>query len=84
MAENDGTQDIEFIGKWQRTVGGLRLVIGGIGFQGGGNEVYAYAAGLSERDIDKERCGYGATEKEAVVDFFRHLRPATGQLFPGF
>ena len=77
MAENDGTQDIEFIGKWQRTVGGLRLVIGG-------NEVYAYAAGLSERDIDKVRCGYGATEKEAVVDFFRHLRPATGQLFPGF
>jgi hypothetical protein len=78
MAEYSGTQDIVFTKEWQVTVGGLRLVVGSIGTQY--SEAYLYAAAFTQRDLQKDRCGYGTTEKEAIADFFRYLRPGETRL----
>jgi hypothetical protein len=80
MAENH-TQDIEFVRVYQVTVGGLHIILGQI--PGDSMIPPLFAAGFTHRDLTKERCGYGTTEAEAIVDFFRHIRPDAGDPLSG-
>lgn len=68
----DFMDPIEFDDMWNRTVGGLPLVVGKV--KQGGNDLVVYGAAPTEHDLRRERCGYGTTEAEAVADLFKMMR----------
>ncbi len=64
---------IEFDRVYGYTVGSIPVVFGRVSQQETSGPVI-FAAALSERDLRRESCGYGATEAEAVADLFRLMR----------
>lgn len=76
---------IEFWQTYHIQVGGLDIFVGAILKEGEGNlPPYLFAAALSARDLEREQCGYGGTEKEAVADLFRFMRTPPSLGFTGF
>ena len=72
-SEDSAFQRIEFDRVYGFTVGGIPVTFGRTARKAASDPVI-YAAALSERDLRRESCGYGATEAEAAADLFRLMR----------
>ena len=73
---------IEYTKIYSYKVGGIQVIFGRMKQEGGSeqNGPAVFGAALSERDLDHESCGYGATEAEAAADLFRLMRPGPDPL----
>lgn len=72
-SEDAASRRIEFDQVYSHQVGGIPVTFGRIGRPRDESPVI-YAAALSEADMRRESCGYGATEAEAAADLFRLMR----------
>lgn len=72
-SEDPAFRRIEFDRVYTYHVGGIPVVLGRVAQKETSGPVI-YAAALSEADMRRESCGYGATEAEAVADLFRLMR----------
>lgn len=76
---SEALNDIEFERVYSTRVGGIPIVVGQIK-QDERLVPVIFAAALSERELRREKCGYGTSEEDAVADLFRYMRPGVNPL----
>ncbi len=74
------TQPAEFDETYSRTVGGIPVLMGQI-FTPGHVVTPIYGAALGGDDLAANKCGFGASEAEAIADLFRLMRPEPDRMF---